>query len=70
MSALSDLKAAQLRKLAATHHLQSALAALESGNDSAEALAQRDAATKELAAATGAASKALRMVMKSASQRH
>ena len=70
MSALADFKAAQLRKLAATHRLQCALAAVEGGDATVEALAEKDAATRALAAATGAESKALRMVMKPASHKH
>ncbi len=70
MSALADLKAAQLRKLAATQRVQFALAVLERGNATAEEIAERDAAAKELAAATGAESKALRAIAKPAPHRH
>ncbi len=70
MSALADLKAAQLRKLAAIQRVQSALAVLERGNATAEEIAERDAAAKELAAATGAENKALRAIAKPASHRH
>jgi hypothetical protein len=70
MSAIAELKAAQLRKLAATRRVEAALAVLERGNATAEAIAERDAAARELAAATGAESKALRAVARPASQRH
>ena len=70
MSALAELKAAQLRKSAATQRVQSARAVLERGNATAEAIAEMDVAAKELAAATGAENKALRAIAKPAPHRH
>jgi hypothetical protein len=70
MSAIAELKVAQLRKLAATHRIQSALAVCERGDATVEEIAERDAAARELAAATGAENKALKAIARRAPQRH